>query len=243
MYTFSPHEGTISSNGWVAYLTLLWRHLFRSGQHASLSIFRTTLHDETNAKNYMDRKNVHLNGRIDSSVMKQHCKEPVILHVLKPAAGFVDARDLNLIRQHIIGQPTRFHSSENDDSHDSWKHHRLACWDAVDATVRAGLDAGKHCVCQLLNSTVLPVSSIERGWRRILWRRSQVVWLRQSPAEPRKEETRNKKRSEGERSVDGPAHPGRDAFCRAQRVRRQPTWRAPQRKITKRNYYGTSNGR
>lgn len=121
--------------------------------------------------------------------------------------------------------------------------------------VRAGLDAGRLCVCQPPSSTIFSSPpllhwAVLSGWRRILWRRCQAARLRQSPAEPRKKETRNKKGEQRDQGGGGGARTDRvtqdetraaahtaDGHTDAQ------TWRAPRRKTTKRNYYGTSSGR
>lgn len=71
--------------------------------------------------------------------------------------------------------------------------------------------------------------------------------LRQSPTEPRKEETRNKKGKEVRKAGGQVDRLRRRDETRvvltADGHRDAPPWSAPRRKTTKRNYYGTSNGR
>lgn len=68
--------------------------------------------------------------------------------------------------------------------------------------------------------------------------------LRHSPAEPRKEETRNKKGKEVGGQVDRLRRRDETRVAlTADGHRDAPPWSTPRRKTTRRNYYGTSNGR
>lgn len=111
---------------------------------------------------------------------------------------------------------------------------------------RAGLDAGNLCESPryYFLSPSLSGVVLEGGSSDVAVKLLGCVRVQLSRGRRKQGIKRGGTREPGEGSADGPCRPDEtrvvhtaDGHTDAQ------TWRAPRRKTTKRNYYGTSNGR
>lgn len=178
MCTLSPHGGTISYNDWVASVTLVWRHLFCSGQtrEPQKSLFLESLcictslcarvWEKKRKLNEIKKNSVWKNERMDSSV-KQHSNDLVKLHDPSASAGLVNPNIATWTLAHrsstntflTFPKMTIHKICEGTTGWRIWTSLTPGC-----RQVRAGLDAGRLCVCQPPQQHYFfsPLSSIEQ---------------------------------------------------------------------------------